>query len=31
MEFFLLDIAATLALLLVYLAVVVWSDVARSL
>jgi len=31
MEFFLLDIGATLALLLVYLAVVVWSDVARSL
>ncbi len=31
MEFFLLDIGATLAVLLVYLAVVVWSDVARSL
>jgi hypothetical protein len=31
MEFFLLDIGAPIALLLVYLGVVLWSDVARSL
>jgi hypothetical protein len=31
MEFLLIDIGATLALLLGYLAIVVWSDVARSL
>jgi hypothetical protein len=31
MEFMLIDIGATLALLLGYLAVVFWSDVARSL
>jgi len=31
MEFFLIDIGATVALLLGYLAVVFWSDVARSL
>jgi hypothetical protein len=31
MEFFLLDIGAPIALLLVYLGVVMWSDVARSL
>jgi hypothetical protein len=31
MEFLLIDIGATVALLLGYLAVVFWSDVARSL
>jgi hypothetical protein len=31
MEFFLLDIGAPIALLLAYLAIVLWSDVARSL
>lgn len=31
MEFLLVDIGATLALLLGYLAVVVWSDIARAL
>jgi hypothetical protein len=31
MEFLLIDIGATLALVLGYLAVVLWSDVARSL
>jgi hypothetical protein len=31
MEFMLIDIGATLALLLGYLAVVFWSDTARSL
>jgi hypothetical protein len=31
MEFLLIDIGATLALLVGYLAVVFWSDVARSL
>jgi hypothetical protein len=31
MEFLLVDIGATLALLLAYLAVVVWSDIARAL
>lgn len=31
MEFLLVDIGATLALLVGYLAVVVWSDFARSL
>jgi len=31
MEFFLLAIGAPIALLLVYLAIVLWSDVARSL
>ena len=31
MEFLLVDIGATLAVLLGYLAVVVWSDVARAL
>jgi len=31
MEFLLIDIGSSLAVLLVYLAVVVWSDVARAL
>jgi hypothetical protein len=31
MEFMLIDIGATLALLLGYLAIVFWSDAARSL
>jgi hypothetical protein len=31
MEFLLVDIGATLALLLGYVAVVVWSDIARAL
>jgi hypothetical protein len=31
MEFLLIDIASSLAVLLVYLAVVVWSDVAHAL
>jgi len=31
MEFLLVDIGATLAVLLGYLAVVVWSDTARAL
>lgn len=30
MEFLLIDVGATLALLLGYLAVVFWSDLARS-
>jgi len=31
MEFLLIDIGSTLAVVLVYLAVVVWSDAARAL
>jgi hypothetical protein len=31
MEFLLIDVGATLAVLLGYLAIVVWSDAARSL
>jgi len=31
MEFLLIDIASSLAVLLVYLAVVVWSDTAHAL
>jgi hypothetical protein len=31
MEFMLIDIGATVAVLLGYLAIVFWSDVARSL
>jgi hypothetical protein len=31
MEFLLVDIGATLAVLLAYVAVVVWSDIARAL
>jgi hypothetical protein len=31
MEFLVVDIGATLALLVGYLAIVVWSDIARSL
>jgi hypothetical protein len=31
MEFLLVDIGATLAVLLGYVAVVVWSDIARAL
>ena len=31
MEFLLIDIGSTVALLLRYLAIVVWSDVARAL
>jgi hypothetical protein len=31
MEFLLIDIGSTLAVLFVYLAVVVWSDAARGL
>jgi hypothetical protein len=31
MEFMLIDIGSTVALMLGYLAIVVWSDVARAL